>query len=117
MTLACPARAAVATAQKSPGSVRGFFVPDVRRIVVSMTPKELEQWEQDCRAAELALEAAQNMPGGPERIAALRRAGQLRFTTTTLIAAVAPTVTAVAPLCSVSEIVTAVARPSSRRSG
>src|SRR4030081_541208 len=116
MTLACPARAAVATAQKSPGSVRGFFVHDVRRSVVSMTPKELEQWEQDCRAAELALEAAQNMPGGPERIAALRRAGQLRVTTT-LIAAEAPTVTAVAPLCSVSEIVTAVARPSSRRSG
>jgi hypothetical protein len=44
-----------------------------------MTPKELEQWEQDLRAAELALKAAQEMPGGSERIAALRRAGQLRF--------------------------------------
>ena len=46
-----------------------------------MTPKELEQWEQDCRAAELTLKAAQKMPGGPERIAALRWAGQLRFDT------------------------------------
>jgi hypothetical protein len=44
-----------------------------------MTPKELEQWEQDLRAAELALKAAQEMPGGAERIAALKRAGQLRF--------------------------------------
>jgi len=82
-----------------------------------MTLKQLEQCEQEWQAAEKALKAAQKMPGGPERIAALRRAGQLRFTTTTLIAAVAPTVTAVAPLCSVSEIVTAVARPSSPRSG
>jgi hypothetical protein len=44
-----------------------------------MTPKELDQWEQDWQTAELALKAAQKMPGGPERIAALKRAGQLRF--------------------------------------
>jgi len=29
--------------------------------------------------AEAALAAAQQMPGGPERIAALKKAGQLRF--------------------------------------
>jgi hypothetical protein len=40
----------------------------------------------------------------------------LPFTTTTLVAAVAPTATAVAPVCLVSEIVTAVARPSSPKS-
>jgi len=44
-----------------------------------MAPKELEQWEEDLRAAELAHKEAQKMPGGPERIAALRRAGRLRF--------------------------------------
>jgi hypothetical protein len=39
-------------------------------------PTELEeQW----RAAEAALSAAQKLPGGSERIEALRRAGQLRF--------------------------------------
>jgi len=38
------------------------------------------------------------------------------FTTTTSIAAVAPTVTAVATVCSVPEIVSAVARPLSPRS-
>jgi hypothetical protein len=43
-----------------------------------MTLKQLEQCEQEWRAAEKALEAAQKMPGGPERVAALRRAGQLR---------------------------------------
>jgi hypothetical protein len=51
----------------------------LRREMVPMTPQELEQWEQECRTAELALKAAQKMPGGPERIAALRRAGQMRF--------------------------------------
>jgi hypothetical protein len=30
-------------------------------------------------AAEAALAAAQQMPGGPERVAALKKAGQLRF--------------------------------------
>jgi hypothetical protein len=54
-------------------------VPDVRDIVAAMTPKELEQCEGEWRAAELALKAAQTMPGGAERIAALRKAGQLRF--------------------------------------
>jgi hypothetical protein len=39
----------------------------------------LEQCELDLRVAEEALSAAQKMPGGPERIAALKRAGQLRF--------------------------------------
>jgi hypothetical protein len=37
------------------------------------------------------------------------------FTTTTLVAAVAPTVTSVAPVCLVSKIASAVARPSSPR--
>jgi hypothetical protein len=54
-------------------------MPNVQIIIVSMTPKEPEQWEEDCRAAERALTDAQKMPGGPERIAALKRAGQLRF--------------------------------------
>src|ERR1700738_2165823 len=49
------------TATQSPGIVRGFFVLDVRNIIASMTPKELEQWEEDLRAAELALKAAQTM--------------------------------------------------------
>ena len=44
-----------------------------------MTLKEPEQWEEDWWAAEQALKAAQKMPGGPERIAALKRAGQLRY--------------------------------------
>jgi hypothetical protein len=44
-----------------------------------MTLKQLEQCEQEWQAAEEALKAAQKMPGGPERIAALKRAGQLRF--------------------------------------
>jgi len=35
--------------------------------------------EEEWRAAEAALAAAQKMPGGPERIEALRRAGQLRY--------------------------------------
>jgi hypothetical protein len=44
-----------------------------------MAPKQPEQWEEDWLAAEQALKAAQTLPGGPERIAALKRAGQLRF--------------------------------------
>jgi hypothetical protein len=64
---------------KAPASSGAFFMSDVRNTLASMTPKELEQWEQDLRAAELALKAAQEMPGGAERIAALKRAGQLRF--------------------------------------
>jgi hypothetical protein len=34
-----------------------------------MTPKKLEEWEDEWQAAEAALKAAQKMPGGPERIA------------------------------------------------
>ena len=54
-----------------------------------MAPEKLEQvlWhqkleqvlEKEWEAAEEALKAAQQMPGGPERIAALRKAGQMRF--------------------------------------
>jgi hypothetical protein len=44
-----------------------------------MTPKKPEQQEDEWVAAEAALKAAQDMPAGPERIAALRRAGQLRY--------------------------------------
>ena len=35
--------------------------------------------EEEWRAAEAALSDAQKIPGGPERIVALRRAGQLRY--------------------------------------
>lgn len=35
--------------------------------------------DEDWKAAEAALERARRLPGGPQRIAALRRAGQLRF--------------------------------------
>jgi hypothetical protein len=42
-----------------------------------MTAKDFN--EDDSKAAELALAAAQRMPVGPERIAALKRAGQMRF--------------------------------------
>jgi hypothetical protein len=39
-------------------------------------PSEVqEQWQ----AADAALSAAQKLPGGPERIEALRKAGRLRF--------------------------------------
>jgi hypothetical protein len=45
-----------------------------------VAPEKLEQvLEQEWEAAEEAHKAAQNMPGGPERIAALRKAGQMRF--------------------------------------
>ena len=39
----------------------------------------LERCELDLQTAEAALSAAQSMPGGPERIAALKRAGKMRF--------------------------------------
>jgi hypothetical protein len=42
-----------------------------------MTANKLEQCENDWRAAQEALKAAQAMPGGSERIAALKKAGQL----------------------------------------
>ena len=35
--------------------------------------------DDDRRAVEAALEKARSLPGGPERIDALRRAGKLRF--------------------------------------
>lgn len=35
--------------------------------------------DEDWRAAEEALEKARKLPGGPERIEALRHAGKLRF--------------------------------------
>ena len=45
-----------------------------------MAPEKLEQvLEKEWEAAEEALKAAQKMPGGPERIAALKKAGQMRF--------------------------------------
>ena len=44
-----------------------------------MISKKSEELDEELRAAEEALKAAQNMPGGPERIAALRKAGQMRF--------------------------------------
>ena len=45
-----------------------------------MAPEKLEQvLEKEWEAAEEALKAAQEMPGGPERIAALKKAGQMRF--------------------------------------
>ena len=44
-----------------------------------MIPKKPEELDEELRAAEDALRAAQNMPVGPERIAALRKAGQMRF--------------------------------------
>jgi hypothetical protein len=44
-----------------------------------MIPKKSDELDDELRAAEDALRAAQNMPVGPERIAALRKAGQMRF--------------------------------------
>jgi hypothetical protein len=40
---------------------------------------EQQALEEEWQAAEKALAAAQSMPGGPPRIAALREAGQMRF--------------------------------------
>jgi hypothetical protein len=50
--------------------------------MIPRRPEKLEPPEQpdeDLTAAEAALEAAQRIPPGPERISALRRAGQMRF--------------------------------------
>jgi hypothetical protein len=45
-----------------------------------MAPEKLEQVpENEWEAAEEALKAARKMPGGPERIAALKKAGKMRF--------------------------------------
>jgi hypothetical protein len=43
--------------------------------------KEIEDQsvEEEWEAAEAALTAAQKMPGGPDRIEALKRAGQRRY--------------------------------------
>ena len=45
-------------------------------MIISEPEPEDDGW----RAAEAALAAAQQMPGGPERVAALKKARQLRFT-------------------------------------
>jgi hypothetical protein len=44
-----------------------------------MIPKKSEELDEELQAAEDALKVAQNMPGGAERIAALKKAGQMRF--------------------------------------
>jgi hypothetical protein len=44
-----------------------------------MIPKKSEELDEELRAAEEALKAAQEMPVGPERISALKKAGQMRF--------------------------------------
>jgi hypothetical protein len=44
-----------------------------------MKIKQPETEDEDWAAAEAALAAAQQMSGGPERVAALKQAGQLRF--------------------------------------
>ncbi len=44
-----------------------------------MIPKKSEELDEELRAAKEALKSAQNMPGGPERIAALKKVGQMRF--------------------------------------
>jgi hypothetical protein len=44
-----------------------------------MTIDEPERGVDGWDEAEAALTAAQKMPGGPERVAALKKAGQLRF--------------------------------------
>jgi hypothetical protein len=44
-----------------------------------MKVKQPETEDEDWAAAEAALAAAQQMSGGPERVAALKQAGQLRF--------------------------------------
>jgi hypothetical protein len=43
------------------------------------TKQEEQSIEEKWRAAEAALADAQKMPGGPKRIEALKRAGQLRY--------------------------------------
>jgi hypothetical protein len=58
---------------------RGTAVPSgenvVRTMYVKKPESEVDGWDE----AEAALAAARQMPGGPERIAALKKAGQLRF--------------------------------------
>jgi hypothetical protein len=44
-------------------------------MIISELEPEVVGWDE----AEAALAAAQQMPGGPERVAALKKAGQLRF--------------------------------------
>jgi hypothetical protein len=44
-----------------------------------MTANTSRQLDEEVQAAEAALRAAQDMPSGSERIAALRKAGQMRF--------------------------------------
>jgi hypothetical protein len=44
-------------------------------MIIDEPEPEVDGWNE----AEVALAAAQQMPGGPERIAALKKAGQLRF--------------------------------------
>jgi hypothetical protein len=44
-------------------------------MIISELEPEVDGWDE----AEAALAAAQQMPGGPERVAALKKAGQLRF--------------------------------------
>jgi hypothetical protein len=51
----------------------------MQNIFERMPPEATERYDEDCQMAEDALNAAQKMAAGPERIAALRRAGQLRF--------------------------------------
>jgi hypothetical protein len=46
---------------------------------MSMIPTKSEELDEQVQAAEEALTAARRMPGGPERVAALRKAGQMRF--------------------------------------
>jgi hypothetical protein len=42
-------------------------------------PIDREGYEDDWEAAEEALKAAQQLPAGPKRIAALKKAGQMRY--------------------------------------
>jgi hypothetical protein len=51
----------------------------MQSIFEPMTLDIAERCNRDWQAAEDALDAAKKMAAGPERIAALRRAGQLRF--------------------------------------
>jgi hypothetical protein len=47
--------------------------------MVGVATKKTEQCEEDWQAAQEALRAAQKMPSGPERVEALKKAGQLRY--------------------------------------
>lgn len=44
-----------------------------------MTTKQPEQCELDWEAAQTALKAAQELPIGPERFDALKKAGKMRY--------------------------------------